>query len=124
MADANFGTYEQVCGNGIDEELFNRVVDVLQNNNCDKRGDDMMLFQNSDYNVVAEDKDNEIRYDMNEGFCVSRGSGFDTFFYWLLVFLFIFLIYWVIVAPNQTPLQIAQGAVAGVSSAVCPPCVK
>lgn len=122
MADANFGTYDQVCGNGIDEDLFNRVVDVLEKNDCDKRGEDLMLFQDSDYNTLQEDQNNRMRYDMTEGFCVSSSS--NGFFYWLLVILFVFLLYWVIFAPNQTPMQIMTQAGTTVTNAVCPPCPK
>ena len=110
MADANFGTYDQVCGNGIDEDLFNRVIDVLEKNDCDNRGEDIMLFQDGDYTTIEEDKNNKIRYDMTEGFCVSGSS--NGFFYWLMVILFIFLLYWVIFAPNQTPVQVITGAVS------------
>lgn len=83
------------CGNGIDEEVFEHVVSSLNNQNCDERGPDYMLYDDGDYRQLARDPFNKVRYQMIEGF---GNSSSNIWCYWLLVIVFLVLLYFVLFA--------------------------
>jgi len=82
------------CGNGIDEVVFENVVASLNNQNCDKRGPDYMLYDDGDFRELARDPYNKVRYDLVEGF--SHNGSSNIWCYWLLVILFLVLLYFVL----------------------------
>jgi hypothetical protein len=84
--------YDPPCGNGIDEELYDNVVDVLAHQHCDEKGSDYYLYDNSDISQLQVDKWNKTRYDVHEGFDGSSCS-MNGWFYWFLVILLIVLLY-------------------------------
>jgi len=89
-AQANFD-YDPPCGNGIDEDLFNKVVNVLEKQDCDKRGPDYSLYNEDDMARLKKNDFNKLRYNLTEGFGWSEMTS-PNFVYWFLVILLVVLI--------------------------------
>lgn len=85
--------FEPPCGNGIDEELFDKVVDVLEKQDCDKKGPQYSLYNTADMEQIQANKYNKIRYNMNEGF----GSDTNPVYIAIAILLFVMLLYYLTV---------------------------
>lgn len=84
-----------ICGNGIDEIVFEQVVSSLNNQDCENKGPDYMLYNNEDYRELARDPYNAMKYHMVEGF--SNTSTTNIWCFVLLIILFLVLLYKVLV---------------------------
>lgn len=94
--------YNPPCGNGVDEELFNRVVNVLEKQDCDIRGPDYSLYNESDMKQLRANKWNKVRYDLNEGFGSYMYNA--NYVYWFLVIVLVVLIV-LIYKQNYHPVR-------------------
>ena len=83
--------FDPPCGNGVNEELFNKVVDVLSHQNCDNRGKPFTLYDSAEFNQLSSDKLNKIRYNLNEGFDESTYKKTHSYLLWVCVISFIVL---------------------------------
>lgn len=81
-------TYDPPCGNGIDEELFNKAVEALEYQDCDERGPDYGLLTPSDVGMLESNPTDIIRYDL-EGF----GRKDCSLLFWLFIIVLIILVF-------------------------------
>jgi len=85
------------CYNGIDEDLFDKVTDILSKS-CDDVGDDYFLYNRDELNRLHKDKYNGPRYNLDdnmyEGFGLNRtgDDSMEDYTFWILVFLLIVFI--------------------------------
>lgn len=97
--------YEPPCGNGIDEELFDRVTDILSKN-CDSKEDDYLLYSNDEIKVLDDDMYNIPRYNLGnvkEGFSIKRtgNDSMENYTFWILVLILIAFIAYVVYYNNS-----------------------
>ncbi len=90
--------FDPPCGNGIDEELFNKVVDVLSQQNCNNRGQPYTLYDSAEFNHLSSDKLNKIRYNLNEGF---DGSANNTTQFYLCLCVIILIAFYVFASKQK-----------------------